>query len=157
MTLTEMEMMSLNWRLRGVWCWNVTFEVGSRRVSRRARRQSCTFRTGLLQSMKDVIRMLCVNIFNHTSYRNIPERNITTDEWKCVARQNYTCWEMLETLLVLRRSVSLWHTVSSELGKMERKSLNERRLTDSGSSEAVTGCADASGYSLDSRGSSVLL
>lgn len=74
-----------------------------------------------------------------------------------MALQAHTCWEMLETLLVLRRSVSLWHTVSSELGKMERKSLKERRLTDSGSSEAVTGCAVVRGNSLDSSGSSVLL
>lgn len=38
-----------------------------------------------------------------------------------------TCCEMLETLLVLRRKESLWQTVRKELGRMERKSLKDRR------------------------------
>lgn len=68
-----------------------------------------------------------------------------------------TCCETLELPLALRRMVSLWQAVSSELGRMERKSWKERRRAASKSSPTKSGVGHARGNSLDSSGSSVLL
>lgn len=68
-----------------------------------------------------------------------------------------TCCETLDREEPLRRRVSPWHTVSKELGRMERKSLKERRWATSASSAVGTIGATGRGNSLDSSGSSVLL
>lgn len=68
-----------------------------------------------------------------------------------------TCCDGLDREEPLRLRVSPWHTVSRGLGRMERKSLNDRRWAASVSSaEGRTG-ATGRGKSLESKGSSVLL
>lgn len=68
-----------------------------------------------------------------------------------------TCWDTLDREVALRLRVSAWHTVSRELGRMERKSLKDRRCIASVSSGVGSTGATGRGNSLDSNGSSVLL
>lgn len=68
-----------------------------------------------------------------------------------------TCCDTLDREEPLCLRVSPWHTVSKELGMMERKSLKDRRCPDSPSSAVVSRGATGRGNSLESNGSSVLL
>lgn len=68
-----------------------------------------------------------------------------------------TCCDTLDTEEPLRFRESPWQTVSKELGRIERKSLKDRRRTVSLSSFVDSKGTTGRGNSLDSNGSSVLL
>lgn len=67
-----------------------------------------------------------------------------------------TC-EMLDTLLAFLFSVPSWQTMSRELGRMDLKSLKDRRRIPSSSSGTLRECGGIFGKSFERRASSELL
>lgn len=68
-----------------------------------------------------------------------------------------TCADESRLVPVRLRRVSLWHTVRSEDGRIERKSLKDLRRTPSVSSVTHRACGESLGNNLDNRASSVWL
>lgn len=121
-----------------------TFKVLSGGISRGAGSQTGSLWTGL-----------------RTQRNNVPHRQTSTGlrfpHLHVIDFLPSTCCDGLDREEPLRLRVSPWHTVSKGLGRMERKSLKDRRWAASVSSaEGRTG-ATGRGKSWDSKGSSVLL
>lgn len=151
---------------------NFTFKVMWARGCRRARWVSSWICTDLwdstlqnisLTTIKDIknysLWLFCKIKYNNSAVAsNCPEHTKhVLNSTSTITRDTHTCVE--ESRLVpghLRRE-SLWHTVSSEDGRMERKSLNDLRRTPSVSSVTQRAWGESLGNNLDNRASSVLL
>lgn len=122
----------------------ITFKVLCRGISGRVGCQTCSLWTGLKTKSGFHFFFFCLNKHMLLVLPSCPFHFIT-------------CCDTLDTEEPLRFRESPWQTVSKELGRIERKSLKDRRRTVSLSSFVDSKGTTGRGNSLDSNGSSVLL
>lgn len=122
----------------------ITFKVLCRGISGRVGCQTCSLWTGLKTKSGFHFFFFFLNKHMLLVLPSCPFHFIT-------------CCDTLDTEEPLRFRESPWQTVSKELGRIERKSLKDRRRTVSLSSFVDSKGTTGRGNSLDSNGSSVLL